>query len=86
MSLQIFELLDRFELLYPTNNKLGDLRRLYIDKDLSSLFRLIPNEELRKAIVEQNLHSIFRVLGEGEDSNLRKLVLEENEYNYGQSY
>lgn len=78
MSLQIFELLDRFELLYPTNNKLGDLRRLYIDKDLSSLFRLLPNEELRKAVIEQNLHSIFRVLGEGEESDIRKAIVEQN--------
>ena len=80
MSLQIFELLDRFELLYPTKSQLSDLRRLYIDKDLSSLFRLKENEELRKAIIEQNLHSIFRLLGEGENSELRKLILEDNIY------
>ncbi len=55
MSLQTFEILDRFELLYQTNSRLGDIRRLYIDKDLSSLFRLIENEELRKAVIEQYL-------------------------------
>lgn len=79
--LQTFELLDRFELLYPTNSKLADLRRSYIDQDLSSIFRLLPNEvngeteDLRKAILEQNLHSIFRLI---EDDDLRKLLLEDN--------
>ena len=75
------ELLDRFELLYPTNSKLADLRRAYIDQDISSIFRLMPNhvsgdiEELRKAVLEQNLHSIFRLCN---NEDLRKLVLEDN--------
>ena len=79
--LQTFELLDRFELLYPTNTKLADLRRAYIDQDISSIFRLMPNhvsgeiEELRKAVLEQNLHSIFRLCN---NEDLRKLVLEDN--------
>ena len=79
--METFELLDRFELLYPTNTKLADLRRAYIDQDLSSIFRLLPNhvtgdiEELRKAVLEQNLHSIFRLCN---DEDLRKLVLEDN--------
>jgi len=80
--METFELLDRFELLYPTNSKLSDLRRAYIDYDLSSLFRLTnSDEELRKAVLEQNLHSIFRLI-EGnvtEDiEDLRKAVLEQN--------
>lgn len=79
--LQTFEILDRFELLYPYNTQLSDLRRAYIDQDLSSLFRLLPNEiagdvdDLRKAVVEQNLHSIFRLT---KDEDLRKLILEDN--------
>ena len=79
--MQTFELLDRFELLYPTNSKLADLRRAYIDKDLSSIFRLLPNqvsgdlEELRKAVLEQNLHSVFRLCNH---EDLRKLILEDN--------
>ena len=58
--MQTFELLDRFELLYPTKSKLSDLRRSYIDKDLSSIFRLLPKtikgntEELRKVVLEHN--------------------------------
>jgi len=79
--LETYELLDRFELLYPTNAKLADLRRSYIDKDISSIFRLLPNEisgdleDLRKATLEQNLHSIFRLCN---DEDLRKLILEDN--------
>jgi hypothetical protein len=79
--MQTFELLDRFELLYPTKSKLADLRRAYIDKDLHSIFRLLPThvngniDDLRKAITDQNLHSIFRLV---DDDDLRKLILEDN--------
>lgn len=77
--LETFELLDRFELLYPTNSKLADLRRVYIDQDLSSLFRLTDaNDELRKAIIEENLHSIFRVVNDNNKDDLRKAVIEKN--------
>tara|TARA_X000001036_G_C20647748_1_gene793722 strand:+ start:524 stop:1618 length:1095 start_codon:yes stop_codon:yes gene_type:complete len=74
--MKTFEILDRFELLYPTNSKLADLRRSYIDKDLSSIFRLTEaDEELRKAVIEKNIHSIFRML---DNEELRKAVIEEN--------
>jgi hypothetical protein len=79
--LEIYELLDRFELLYPYNTKLSDLRRSYIDRDLTSIFRLLPNtvsgdiDDLRKAVLEKNLHSIFRLV---DDEDLRKLVIEDN--------
>ena len=81
MALETHELLDRYEILYPEISELSDLRRAYIDQDISSIFRLLPSivngelEDLRKAVLEQNLHSIFR-LAEGED--LRKLILEDN--------
>ena len=79
--MQTHELLDRFELLYPTKSSLADLRRAYVDKDTSSIFRLLPNqvngdkEDLRKAVLENNLHSVFRLVN---DEELRKLVLEDN--------
>jgi hypothetical protein len=79
--LEIYELLDRFELLYLTNSKIADLRRSYIDQDLSSIFRLLPEtvtgstEDFRKAVLEQNLYSVFRLSG---DEDLRKLILEDN--------
>lgn len=80
--LQTFELLDRFEILYPEITELSDIRRAYIDEDLSSIFRLankfsteLDIEDLRKAVLEQNLHSIFRLI---DSEDLRKLVMEDN--------
>ena len=81
LPLEIHELLDRFEILYPNLDVIADLRRAYVDKDLSSIFRLLPKEvkgnvdDLRKAVLEQNLHSIFRL---SDDEDLRKLILEDN--------
>lgn len=66
LPLELHELLDRYEIMYPDVTELADLRRAVIDHDLSSIFRLCEqneaNEELRKAVIEENLHSIFRVL------------------------
>ena len=77
--MQTFELLDRFELLYPTKSKLADLRRSYIDQDMSSIFRLTnTDEELRKAVLEENLHSIFRIVDDYDTEELRKAVIEKN--------
>jgi hypothetical protein len=77
--METFELLDRFELLFPTKSKLADLRRSYIDKDISSIFRLTDSdEELRKAVIEENLHSIFRIVDEYDTEDLRKAVIEKN--------
>ncbi len=69
--LQTFELLDRFELLYPTNIKLSDLRRSYIDKDLNSIFRLVNDqnkEDLRKLILEDNTWTLWPILDEYVDT------------------
>ena len=63
--MQTHELLDRFELLYPTKSSLSDLRRAYIDKDLSSIFRLVSNEnkeDLRKFIMEDNTWKLWSLL------------------------
>lgn len=81
LPIEIYELLDRFEILYPNLDDIADLRRAYVDKDLSSIFRLLPKkvngdiDDLRKAVLEQNLHSIFRL---SDDEDLRKLILEDN--------
>jgi len=72
----IRDLLDRFELIYGKD--IENVRRMYNDKDLSSIFKLTNNDELRKAVVEENLHSIFRLVDCDED--LRKAVLEKNLY------
>lgn len=81
--LQTFELLDRFEVLFPENQMLADLRRSYIDHDLSSIFRLCSaTEELRKAVIDKNIHSIFRVINaadvKGDLEDLRKAVVDQN--------
>ena len=85
LSLELHELLDRYELLYPDNENLADLRRSVIDHDMSSIFRLLSGEvsgdieDLRKAVIEQNLHSIFRLIAEDADvEELRKAVIEQN--------
>ena len=69
--LQTFELLDRFELLFPTKSKLADLRRSYIDKDLSSILRLVTDknkEDLRKLIMEDNTWKLWPLLSEQIDT------------------
>ena len=63
--LQTHELLDRYEILFPTNSKVGDLRRAYIDKDLSSIFRVVNDknkDDLRKFIMEDNLWKLWPLL------------------------
>ena len=80
--MDIYKLLDRFEVLYPDDERFANLRRAYIDRDILSLFRLIDKEELRKAVVEKNINSIFRCVDNkrtvGEIEDLRKAVLEHN--------
>ena len=63
--MQTYELLDRFELLYPLNSNISDLRRAYIDRDLSSIFRLINDdnkEDLRKLVMEDNSWKLWTLL------------------------
>lgn len=70
--LEIYEILDRVELLYPTNTNLSDLRRSYLDKDLSSIFRLVNDnnkEDLRKLIMEDNIWSLWKLLTEYSNTN-----------------
>ena len=77
--MQLKELLDRYEILFPDDNCISDLRRAYIDQDISSIFRLInANDELRKAVMEQNLHSVFRIVDNYDTEELRKAVVEQN--------
>ena len=80
--MEIYEILDRYELLYPEIESFKDLRRLYVDRDWSSLFKLCDQEELRKAIIEKNAHSIFRLISNkeitGDIEDLRKATLEMN--------
>ncbi len=79
--MQIKDYLDRFEILYPNNEKIKDYRRSYNDKDFSSIFKILGDEDLRKAVMEQNLYSIFRLVksyNTEEIEDLRKAVTEQN--------
>ena len=69
-SMETHEILDRYEMLYSdTAPVLSDLRRVIIDEDLSSIFRIAISisiqeeliDEFRKSTMEQNLHSVFRI-------------------------
>lgn len=78
-----YKLLDRLELLYDEVAEISDLRRAYIDKDLSSVFRLLPEseyvEDLRKAVLERNFHSLFRLFPFNDvTEDLRKAIVEHN--------
>ncbi len=79
--MQIKDYLDRFELLFPENSMLQDYRRAYTDRDLSSIFRILDNEDLRKSVMEENLYSIFRLVktfNKEEIEDFRKAVTEKN--------
>lgn len=82
--LETYSILDRFELLYPENSNVSNLRRAYIDRDLSSIFKLANSDvdELRKAVIEKNMHSVFRLVESDEYrdkiEDLRKAVLDQN--------
>lgn len=80
--MEIYKLLDRFEILNPQDEYFENLRRVYIDNDISAILEFTSDEDLRSAILTKNIHSIFRcidnkrIIGEAED--LRKAVLEKN--------
>jgi len=84
--MEIHELLDRFELLYPDIQELADLRRAYIDQDLNSIFRLSPDtisgtiDDLRKAVTDKDLRSIFKLV---DFEDLAKLILDSNMWKIG---
>ena len=73
---KIRDILDRFEFLY--GGDLEHVRRMYNDNDLSSIFKLTDNDELRKAVIEENIHSIFRLVET--DDDIRKAIVEKNVY------
>ena len=85
--MQTHELLDRFELLYPTKSSLSDLRRAYIDKDLSSIFRIVTSEnkeDLRKLVMEDNVWKLWPLLSSLTDTQFvhafKNFFVNETEY------
>ena len=83
--MEIYKILDRFELMFPRDERLANLRRAYIDKDLYTIFKIAnADEELRKAVLEKNIHSIFRLADgaeiKGTLDDLKKAVIDQNLY------
>ena len=80
--MEIHKILDRFEILNPQDEYFKNLRRAYIDSDLSSILEFTPNDDLRSAILTKNIYSIFRCIDNtravGDIEDLRKAVLEQN--------
>jgi len=64
-SMNIIDTLDRFEILYQ--GQISNVRRMYNDHDLSSIFKLTENDDLRKAVLENNLYSLSRLLPDLKD-------------------
>ena len=71
--METHEILDRYELLYgETSPVLSDIRRVVIDEDLSSIFRIAASisnqqeliDEFRKATMEKNPHAISRIVSQ----------------------
>lgn len=83
LPIAIDELLDRFEIMYPTITKLGDLRRAVVDLDLSSIFRLCKHSvDFKNAVLNDDLPSIFKLMEiypiSGHCEDLRKAMVEQN--------
>jgi hypothetical protein len=80
----IQDLLDRVELITRNDQGVVQLRRIYNDRDLSSLFRFTEHDQdLRRAVMDKNIYSIFRLLANhepkvGSHEDLRKAIVEQN--------
>ena len=83
VRMEIYELLDRFELLYEDiNPNITDLRRTVIDKDLPSLFRILKNfeddeliENIRSAVSDLNPWAFYKIY---ESEDFKKFILNKN--------
>lgn len=75
--LKDYELLDRAEILFPDREEIADLRRVLIDGDWASLFRLLQNQDPLDAISNEEAQIDFF---ESRDviEDLRKVVMENN--------
>jgi len=83
VRMEIYELLNRFELLYEDiNPNITDLRRTVIDKDLPSLFRILKNfeddeliENIRSAVSDLNPWAFYKIY---ESEDFKKFILNKN--------
>lgn len=76
------EILNRMELLYPDVEKITLLRRAYVDEDISSLYKLVDaDKDLRNSIDNDDLRALFRSVpgaSSPENETLRKAVVEKD--------
>jgi len=76
------EILNRMELLYPNNEKITWLRRAYVDQDISSLYKLVDADaDVRNSIDNDDLRALFRTVptaGSPETEILRKAIVEKD--------
>ena len=86
VRMEIYELLDRFELLYEDiNPNITDLRRTVIDKDLPSLFRILKNfeddeliENIRSAVSDLNPWAFYKIYESEGVEDFKKFILNKN--------
>ncbi len=74
--METHQVLDRHSILSNKEEAFA-LQRAVIDKDKSSIFCLVENEDLRSAVLSKSPHAIFRILGD-EHEDLRKVICEKN--------
>ena len=84
--MEIYELLDRFELLYEDiNPNISNLRRAIIDNDLPSLFQILKKyedeeliENIRSAICDLNPWAFYKIYKNEDAEDFKKFILNKN--------
>ena len=84
--MEIYELLDRFELLYEDiNPNISNLRRAIIDNDLPSLFQILKKyedeeliENIRSAICDLNPWAFYKIYKNEDADDFKKFILNKN--------
>ena len=84
--MEIYELLDRFELLYEDiNPNISNLRRAIIDNDLPSLFQILKKyedeeliENMRSAVCDLNPWAFYKIYKNEDVEDFKKFILNKN--------
>ena len=84
--MEIYELLDRFELLYEDiNPNISNLRRAIIDNDLPSLFQILKKyedeeliENIRSAVCDLNPWAFYKIYKNEDAIDFKKFILNKN--------
>ena len=84
--MEIYKLLDRFELLYEdTTPDISNLRRAIIDNDLPSLFQILKKyeddelvENIRSAVCDLNPWAFYKIYKNEDAEDFKKFILNKN--------